>query len=221
MIRAILTDIEGTTSSIDYVKNVMFEYSKNHLRDYLQKHWEEEHVKYIINSLSQKLKNDINLETAYNTFKEMIENDVKDTLLKELQGYIWEEGFKTGELKGHIYEDAYSKLKELKEKGYKIFVYSSGSVKAQKLFFGYSLYGDITHLFDGFFDTTTGPKKEKESYEKIAQITSIKPEEFLFLSDAKDEIKASKEAGMNGLLVSRNKPCEEKDCIRDFNEIKL
>jgi len=221
MIRAILTDIEGTTSSIDYVKNVMFEYSKFRLEDYLKKHWEEEQVKSIISSLSQKLQENISLEKAVYIFKELIEKDVKDTLLKELQGHIWEEGFKSGELKGHIYEDAYLKLKELKEKGYKIFVYSSGSVKAQKLFFGYSLYGDTTYLFDGFFDTTIGFKKESDSYKKISQSSGIKPEEFLFLSDIKEEIKASKEGGMNGLLVSRDKPCEEKDCIRDFNEIKF
>ncbi|GAB6078866.1 acireductone synthase [Hydrogenobaculum acidophilum] len=221
MIKAILTDIEGTTSSIDYVKNTMFEYSKNRLKEYLQKHWEEEHVKNIINQLSQKLGKEIDLETSYQIFIDLIEKDVKDTLLKELQGHIWEDGFKSGELKGHMYEDAYLKLKELKEKGYKIFVYSSGSVKAQKLFFGYSLYGDITYLFDGFFDTTVGPKKEKESYKNISSITGIAPEEFLFLSDVKDEIKASKEASMNAILVSRDKPCEEKECIRDFNEIKL
>ncbi|MFP3254476.1 MAG: acireductone synthase, partial [Hydrogenobaculum sp.] len=122
MIKAILTDIEGTTSSINYVKDVMFEYSKNRLKDYLQKHWKEDHVKNIVKSLSQKLEKDIDLQTAVLVFKDFIEKDIKDTLLKELQGHIWEEGFKSGELKGHIYEDAYIKLKELKEKGYKIFV---------------------------------------------------------------------------------------------------
>ncbi|MGC8677395.1 MAG: acireductone synthase [Hydrogenobaculum sp.] len=221
MIKAILTDIEGTTSSISYVKEVMFEYSKIRLKDYIQKHWEEEHIKDIINALSQKLDKNIDLETAVLVFKDFIEKDIKDTLLKELQGHIWEEGFKSGELKGHIYEDAYLKLKELKEKGYKIFVYSSGSIKAQQLFFGYSVYGDITYLFDGFFDTTVGSKKDKNSYIKIASTTEIEPQAFLFLSDVKDEIKASKEAGMNAILVSRDKPCEEKDCIRDFNDINL
>jgi enolase-phosphatase E1 len=221
MIKAILTDIEGTTSSINYVKEVMFGYSKNRLKDYLQKHWEEEYIKNIIKSLSQKLEKNIDLETAVLVFKDFIEKDVKDTLLKELQGHIWEEGFKSGELKGHIYEDAYIKLKELKEKGYKIFVYSSGSIKAQKLFFGHSVYGDTTKLFDGFFDTTVGPKKDKNSYIRIASATKIEPKAFLFLSDVKEEINASKEADMNAILISRDKPCEEKDCIRDFTEINL
>jgi len=221
MIKAILTDIEGTTSSINYVKEVMFKYSKNRLKDYLQKHWEEEHVKNIVKSLSQKLEKDIDLQTAVLVFKDFIEKDIKDTLLKELQGHIWEEGFKSGELKGHIYEDAYLKLKELKEKGYKIFVYSSGSIKAQKLFFGHSSCGDITYLFDGFFDTTMGSKKDKNSYIKIASTTEIEPKAFLFLSDVKEEINASKEANMNTILVSRDRPCEEKDCIRDFTEIDL
>jgi len=221
MIKAILTDIEGTTSSIDYVKTTMFGYSKKKLRDYLQSHWDQEHVKTIIKNLSKKLEKDVDIDLAVKTFEELIEKDIKDTLLKELQGHIWEEGFKSGELKGHIYEDAYLKLKELKEKGYKIFVYSSGSIKAQKLFFGHSSYGDITYLFDGFFDTTTGSKKDPDSYLKIASTIGLDPKEILFLSDIKEEINASKEAGMNAILVSRDSPCEEKDCIRDFTEINL
>jgi len=221
MIKAILTDIEGTTSSIDYVKTTMFGYSKKKLRDYLQSHWDQEHVKTIIKNLSKKLEKDVDIDLAVKTFEELIEKDIKDTLLKELQGHIWEEGFKNAELKGHIYEDAYLKLKELKEKGYKIFVYSSGSIKAQKLFFGHSSYGDITYLFDGFFDTTTGSKKDPDSYLKIASTIGLDPKEILFLSDIKEEINASKEAGMNAILVSRDSPCEEKDCIRDFTEINL
>jgi acireductone synthase len=221
MIKAILTDIEGTTSSINYVKDVMFEYSKNRLKDYLQKHWEEEHVKNIVKSLSQKLEKDIDLQTAVLVFKDFIEKDIKDTLLKELQGHIWEEGFKSGELKGHIYEDTYIKLKELKEKGYKIFVYSSGSIKAQKLFFGHSSYGDITYLFDGFFDTTVGSKKDPDSYLKIASIIGLDPKEILFLSDIEDEINAAKKAGMKTCLVSRENPCEKEGCIKDFKEINV
>jgi enolase-phosphatase E1 len=221
MIKAILTDIEGTTSSINYVKDVMFEYSKNRLKDYLQKHWEEDHVKNIVKSLSQKLEKDIDLQTAVLVFKDFIEKDIKDTLLKELQGHIWEEGFKSGELKGHIYEDAYIKLKELKEKGYKIFVYSSGSIKAQKLFFGHSSYGDITYLFDGFFDTTVGSKKDPDSYLKIASTIGLDPKEILFLSDIEDEINAAKKAGMKTCLVSRENPCEKEGCIKDFKEINI
>lgn len=221
MIKAILTDIEGTTSSISYVKDVMFEYSKNRLKDYLQKHWEEDHVKNIVKSLSQKLEKDIDLQTAVLVFKDFIEKDIKDTLLKELQGHIWEEGFKSGELKGHIYEDAYIKLKELKEKGYKIFVYSSGSIKAQKLFFGHSSYGDITYLFDGFFDTTVGSKKDPDSYLKIASIIGLDPKEILFLSDIEDEINAAKKADMKTCLVSRENSCEKEGCIKDFKEINI
>ena len=221
MIKAILTDIEGTTSSIDYVKTTMFGYSKKKLRDYLQSHWDQEHVKTIIKNLSKKLEKDVDIDLAVKTFEDFIEKDIKDTLLKELQGHIWEEGFKSGELKGHIYEDAYLKLKELKEKGYKIFVYSSGSIKAQKLFFGHSSYGDITYLFDGFFDTTVGSKKDSESYLKIASTIGLDPKEILFLSDIKEEINASKEAGMNAILVSRDSPCEKEGCIKDFKEINI
>ena len=221
MIKVILTDIEGTTSSIDYVKTTMFDYSKKKLRDYLQSHWDQEHVKTIIKNLSKKLEKDVDIDLAVKTFEELIEKDIKDTSLKELQGHIWEEGFKNAELKGHIYEDAYLKLKELKEKGYKIFVYSSGSIKAQKLFFGHSSYGDITYLFDGFFDTTMGSKKDPDSYLKIASIIGLDPKEILFLSDIEDEINAAKKAGMKTCLVSRENPCEKEGCIKDFKEINV
>ncbi|RME11582.1 MAG: acireductone synthase, partial [Aquificota bacterium] len=163
MIKAIITDIEGTTSSLHYVREVMFPYSKKKLRDFLGAHWEEGHMKDIIKKLEERLGQRVDLELAVKTFEDWIDRDLKEPLLKELQGHIWEEGFLSGELKGHIYEDAYKRLKEWKEKGYRLYVYSSGSVKAQKLFFGNTEYGDITYLFDGFFDTSVGGKKERES----------------------------------------------------------
>ncbi len=223
MIRAIITDIEGTTSSISYVKEVMFPYSKIRLRSFLEAYWQEDKVKELIRGLEEKLQRSIDLDTAVKTFEEWIDKDLKEPLLKELQGHIWEEGFKSGELKGHIYEDAYKKLKEWKEQGYRLYVYSSGSVKAQKLFFGNTDYGDLTYLFDGFFDTSVGGKKEKESYLKIAELIGLKPEECLFLSDAEEELDCARSAGMRTIRVVRDtgKTDSKHPIVENFYQITL
>jgi len=223
MIRAIITDIEGTTSSISYVKEVMFPYSKRRLRSFLEAYWQEDKVKELIRGLEEKLQRSVDLDTAVKTFEEWIDKDLKEPLLKELQGHIWEEGFKSGELKGHIYEDAYKKLKEWKEQGYRLYVYSSGSVKAQKLFFGNTDYGDLTYLFDGFFDTSVGIKKEKESYLKIAGLIGLKPEECLFLSDLEEELDCARSAGMRTVRVVRDteKTDSKHPTVESFYQITL
>jgi len=223
MIRAIITDIEGTTSSISYVKEVMFPYSKRRLRSFLEAHWQEDKVKELIRGLEEKLQRSVDLDTAVKTFEEWIDKDLKEPLLKELQGHIWEEGFTSGELKGHIYEDAYKKLKEWKEQGYRLYVYSSGSVKAQKLFFGNTDYGDLTYLFDDFFDTSVGGKKEKESYLKIAELIGLKPEECLFLSDAEEELDCARSAGMRTVRVVRDtgKTDSKHPIVENFYQITL
>ncbi len=223
MIRAIITDIEGTTSSISYVKEVMFPYSKIRLRSFLEAYWQEDKVKELIRGLEEKLQRSIDLDTAVKTFEEWIDKDLKEPLLKELQGHIWEEGFTSGELKGHIYEDAYKKLKEWKEQGYRLYVYSSGSVKAQKLFFGNTDYGDLTYLFDGFFDTSVGGKKEKESYLKIAELIGLKPEECLFLSDLEEELDCARSAGMRTVRVVRDtgKTDSKHPIVESFYQITL
>ena len=198
MIRIVLTDIEGTTSSLSFVKDVLFPYSKKKLADFLSGHGEDPQVKAILEEVRKIEEGD-----PVKVLTRWIEEDRKITPLKELQGLIWEEGYKSGELKGHIYEDAYEKLKEWKERGLKIYVYSSGSVKAQKLLFSHTQLGDITHLFSGYFDTKIGNKKDPDSYRKISGKLGVAPEEVLFLSDNPDEIKAAAEAGMKVIRVAR------------------
>ncbi|RUM49231.1 MAG: acireductone synthase, partial [Hydrogenothermus sp.] len=132
--------------------------------------------------------------------------------LKDIQGLIWKEGFETGELKAPLYEDAYIKLKEWKEK-YPIYVYSSGSIQAQKLFFSHTNYGNILDWFSGHFDTKIGNKKESESYKKIAKEIGLNPEEILFLSDNPDEITASASAGMRAIRIVRP---DDAEYIEDF-----
>ncbi|RMH80626.1 MAG: acireductone synthase [Acidobacteria bacterium] len=222
MIRTILTDIEGTTSSLSYVKEVMFPYSRKRLRGFLQEHWEEERVKSIVERLSERLGRKVDLELATKTFEEWIDKDLKEGLLKELQGHIWEEGFLSGELKGHVYEDAYVKLKEWKEKGYRLYVYSSGSVKAQRLFFGHTDYGDITPLFDGLFDTSIGSKRSPESYRRIAETIGVPPQEILFLSDLEEELDSAKSICIEVVRVCREDHCNSRHrVISSFYELDL
>ncbi len=208
MVKAILTDIEGTTSSISFVKDVLFPYSKKKLKEFIQKHKQNPQVQKILNEVQEFHPGD-----PAETLLRWIEEDRKITPLKELQGLIWEEGYRSGELKGHIYEDAYRKLKEWHEKGTPVYLYSSGSVKAQKLLFGHTAYGDINYLFSGYFDTKIGNKKERDSYLKIAEQIDIPAEHILFLSDNPDEIIAAGRAGMQLVRFARE---GENEFIDDF-----
>ncbi len=224
LVKAILTDIEGTTSSLSFVKDVLFPYSKEKLPEFVRRFRENPQVDRILDEVKKIEGKDISEEEVVQTLLRWIDEDRKITPLKELQGLIWEEGYKSGELKGHIYEDAYSKLREWHEKEIPIYVYSSGSVKAQKLLFSHTNYGDITYLFSGYFDTKIGNKKESESYRKIAKEIGLKPEEILFLSDNPDEIIAAAKAGMQVIRFARegeNDPIENFPYkqVRSFDEV--
>ena len=223
MVKAVLLDIEGTIAPLSFVKEVMFPYSKERLRDYLQSNWSKPEIRKIVEDAAREAGRDLNLEDAVKLFSEWIDRDMKITPLKELQGYIWEEGFKSGELKAPLYRDAYEKIKEWNERGIPVYIYSSGSVKAQKLFFSHSQYGNILKLFSGFFDTKMGSKKEEQSYLKISKEIGLKPEEILFISDNPEELKAAKCAGFKVLQAVREgvKPSEEFEKIYSFEELKL
>ncbi|WP_457640549.1 acireductone synthase [Persephonella sp.] len=203
MIKAVLVDIEGTTSPISFVKDVLFPYSKDMMEKFIEKNRENSEIRKIIEEVKNIEGKDLSDKEVAQILIRWIEEDKKITPLKEIQGYIWEEGFKNGEIKAPVYEDAYRKLKKWKEKGLPIYIYSSGSVKAQKLFFSHTEYGNILDLFSGHFDTKIGNKKEVSSYRKIAEKIGLKPEEILFLSDNPDEIKAAADAGMRVVRLSR------------------
>jgi enolase-phosphatase E1 len=125
-----------------------------------------------------------------------IAEDRKATPLKALQGMVWEQGYQAGQLKGHVYPDAVEALQRWHRQGYQLFVYSSGSIQAQRLIFGCSEAGDLSPLFSGYFDTTSGPKREAQSYRRITREMGYQPEQILFLSDIVQELDAAREAGM-------------------------
>lgn len=218
MIKAIVTDIEGTTSSISFVHDVLFPYAAERLAEYVRDH--EPELSGILGQV-RDMEGDpgLSTEALIQVMLGWIREDKKATPLKALQGLIWEAGYKDGAFRGHIYDDAAEALRVWHGKGIRLYVYSSGSVPAQKLLFGHSERGDLTPLFSGYFDTTTGPKLEALSYRKIAGNIGFAASDILFLSDHPGEIDAAREAGLQAILVDREggKPAS----VPDFNAIQL
>ena len=212
MIQAILADIEGTTSSLSFVKDELFPYARTHLPEFVRQHQNEAAIKPLIADTCREAGIETDTEKAIIQLIDWLDQDKKITPLKTLQGLIWQAGYERGDLKGHLYQDVAERLKAWKEQGIKLYVYSSGSVLAQKLLFGHTEFGDLTPLFSGFFDTTIGGKKEPGSYLKISQQTGFPPHAILFLSDIKEELDAAKSQGYQTIwLVRGSVPQNSKD----------
>jgi enolase-phosphatase E1 len=190
--KAILLDIEGTTSSISFVADELFPYARKHLAEYVATHPEE------VAPIIAEVPGD-----KVATLIQWIDEDRKATPLKTLQGLIWAQGYADGELSGHVYSDTPEAMRRWTKRGIDVCIYSSGSIAAQKLIFGNSVAGDLTPLLSGYFDTTTGPKREADSYTKIAAALELPPEEILFITDIQAEADAAKQAGVGALLIDR------------------
>jgi enolase-phosphatase E1 len=218
--RGILLDIEGTTSSVSFVYDVMFPYVRKHLTFEVFANWMEPEYIEAFHAIardvghesldawlkSQGLTREKPLRAADVVCKgvtRLMDADAKATGLKQLQGLIWQSGFESGELNAHVYDDVPPALAAWNAAGKDVRIYSSGSVQAQKLFFGHTIAGNLLPHFRGHYDTTTGPKKEAESYRKIAADYGLPPEEILFLSDVVAELDAAREAGSKTALVVR------------------
>jgi len=222
---AIVTDIEGTTTSIDFVHSILFPYSMNALLPFLETNWHKPEVKRIVEEVStvEGIK-DSTPQAICEILISWIEADKKITPLKALQGLIWEDGYKKGLLQGHLYEDAARGLRRWHEAGIKLYVYSSGSVHAQKLLFGSSQYGDLTTLFSGYFDTTVGGKRESSSYEAISANIPFPPDSILFLSDIAEELNAAHLAGFKTIQLARDStavPSTPFQVVKSFDEIDV
>lgn len=201
-VSAVLVDIEGTTSSIAFVHDVLFPYAREHLADYVRANADQ--LTAILDDVrAEAATPSLDLEGVIATLLRWIEEDRKATPLKTLQGMIWRKGYEAGMIKGHIYSDAVASLQNWRNAGLQLYVYSSGSVEAQKLIFGHSEYGDITPWFSGFFDTTTGAKQDAGSYINIAVATGLMPRSILFLSDHPSETAAARRAGMQTVRLAR------------------
>lgn len=223
MIRAVVTDIEGTTSSLSFVKDVLFPYARSHLPAFVRAHAQEATVRGLLKDTAELAGRALSDEDAVEQLLAWIDADRKATPLKSLQGLIWEAGYRNGDFQGHIYEDAVRKLREWAGQGLKLYVYSSGSVHAQKLLFGHTPHGDLTPLFKGYFDTHIGAKQEPASYIRIAGEAGLPPGEMLFLSDIGAELDAARAAGMRTCQLLRDGavPAPEHQHAADFDAVVL
>jgi enolase-phosphatase E1 len=203
MIQAILTDIEGTTSSLSFVKDVLFPYARSHLAAYVARHAHEPAVAQLLADARAVIGGNSGDNEVIAKMLRWIDEDRKITPLKALQGLIWEDGYRQGHFQGHVYEDVVRHLRAWQARGLRLYVYSSGSVLAQKLLFGHTAYGDLTPLFTGFFDTTIGGKREAASYRTIAATVALPAESIVFLSDVKEELDAARAAGMQTRCLVR------------------
>lgn len=207
--RLALLDIEGTVSPLAFVRDVMFPFAAARYQSFFAGRFNDPDMRPALN----ELRKDARLEdpplllekpddaTAY--CLELTRQDRKATGLKAVQGLIWDEGFSSGRLKPPLFSDVKPSLAKWRGLGLRMAIYSSGSEHAQRQFFGHTDAGDLRSWFEGYFDTTVGPKKEAESYKKIAGLTGISPAGICFFSDVVGELEAAKSAGFQTVLVDR------------------
>ena len=232
--RSILLDIEGTTTPIAFVHDVLFNYARAHLREFLAANLEAEEVRADIALLREEHAADIKEgrnpppltgEFEVAAYVEwLIALDRKSTGLKSLQGKIWQQGYREGSLKSQVFADVAPALERWHSRGFSINIFSSGSVLAQQLLFAHTEAGDLTPFIDNYFDTNIGRKTEAESYRRIAEALGLSAGEILFISDVIAELDAANEAQMKTLLSIRpgNVPqqgIERYPCIRTFDSI--
>ncbi|ODN02706.1 Enolase-phosphatase E1 [Orchesella cincta] len=235
--KVILLDIEGTTTSISFVKDVLFPFARKELETFLSKNWDDPSVQSTIDIIQKQseddtkqglleseipsgLNKDVVLPELLKNLYWQMDNDRKTTGLKALQGKIWKSGFEEGLLKGQVYEDVPPAFQRWKESGKDIYIYSSGSVEAQILLFKYSEVGDLTKHLSGYFDTTTGPKIEASSYKIISEKIGVPPNTIMFCTDVSKEAYAAKEAGLQVVVSIRpgNAPLTEQE-LTDFPNV--
>jgi enolase-phosphatase E1 len=237
-VRAILLDIEGTTTPVDFVYRTLFPYAHRKLEDFLRRHRENSAVREDLEWLRKQYRADeaqgldlppwrgdtpeqfLASATAYGRW--LIDRDSKVFALKSLQGKLWEEGYRSGELHGEVYPDVAPAFARWLQQGKTIAIYSSGSILAQKLLFS-TTAGDLTRIIGAYFDTGTGAKADAESYRKIMASLAVPAGEILFISDVSRELDAARQAGMATLLCVRPGAPESKGSahpvIHTFDEL--
>lgn len=232
---AILLDIEGTTSSVSFVYDVMFPQVRRELTNFLEQQWDHVDVQLACDQIAKDAGHGgveawcgpNAMDQRENVEAEVIrlmDSDVKATGLKQLQGLIWRHGFESGEMQAHVYPDVPARMRAWRETGLDLRIYSSGSIQAQHLFFGHTEVGDLLSMFTGHYDTTIGSKKENTSYEKIAADWGISASEILFVSDVLAELDAAKSASFQTALCVRPGNTEVSEphhhpVIHSFDEI--
>lgn len=223
----ILMDIEGTTTSIDFVHKTLFPYAAAHIGRFVRQHAQEDLVAQALESVKQTVLEEQgflpDLDVCIDTLLAWIAEDRKHTALKAIQGYLWKDGYLSGQYKGHLYPDVIPVWKKWQEEGFDMGIYSSGSVAAQKLLFGYSEAGDVTNYLSAHFDTKVGHKREPASYEKIAAQLELDPALIYFLSDVGAELDAAKAVGYRTTQLVRpgTAPVENHPTVKTFYDIEV
>lgn len=222
-IKAVLTDIEGTTTSISFVHDVLFPYSAERIEAFVRSHAQEPGVASLLDDVRSEVgRSEMSLGEVIAQLEAWIAQDKKVMPLKAIQGLMWENGYRHGDFTGHVYEDAVRQLKAWHRAGIRLYVYSSGSVHAQKLLFGHSDAGDLTPLFDGHFDTRVGGKREADSYRAILEEIGLAGEAVLFLSDVVEELDAAADAGLQTCGLARDGELPEEGghpWVADFDAV--
>lgn len=221
MIKLYLFDIEGTTTDINFVHKVLFPYSYERMEEYVLAHQNDD---VIINALEnvrqtvmQEENKSLDLHGIIDQLKKWIKEDRKHSALKEIQGLIWDKGYANNHFKGHVYSDVPPFFQRIVSNEYKIGIYSSGPVHAQKLIFSYSEHGDLTPYISFYFDTKVGGKRESTSYKNICDLTHLAAYQIHFFSDISEELSAAQECGMRVTQVSRDGiKSSHYECITDF-----
>ena len=239
-VKALLLDIEGTTTPIAFVSDVLFPYVRNHLRSHLERHAANAGYASLFDRLRDEhhscrdrgeeppdwadAPNQARMAPAIAFVEWLMDRDRKSTPLKELQGLIWEDGYQGGSLVGQVFADVPPALRRWHDQRLQVCIYSSGSVRAQQLLFRHSSAGDLTAFLDAFFDTTSGAKIDADSYRRIGRGLDLSPDAMMFLSDVPRELDAARRAGMHVGLVIRpgNVPVQHGHDLRalhSFDEI--
>ncbi len=222
---AIVLDIEGTTTDIAFVKNTLFPYAEARLEEFMAAFAPTAEGQAILAQVCDEVGDPtLSQSGCIAQLLAWAKADKKVTPLKAVQGLIWDEGYRTQAYTSHLYADAAEHIQAWHRHRVPLYIYSSGSIAAQKLLFAHTVAGDLTPCFQGYFDTTTGPKVAATSYQSIAATLAIPPEQLLFLSDNPDEVVAASQAGWQVCAVQRPGTSDFEPGLRvvsDFGELPL
>lgn len=225
--RAVLLDIEGTTTPIDFVYQTLFPFARNRFASFVLQRAGDQDVQKDLRLLHEEHGKDVTagsdppnyeqpfaLEPALAYLDWLMDRDRKSTPLKSLQGKIWEEGFRSGEIRSQVFPDVPEAFKRWRSQSRRIAIYSSGSALAQRLLFAHTIMGDLTGFIESYFDTMVGAKRETESYRRIAESLALAPEEMVFISDVDAELSAAHETGIQTVLSVR--PGNSQQTLQDY-----
>lgn len=221
MISNLLLDIEGTTCPVSFVGDILFPYAAAQLQPYIEQHHNEVDIQHILQRAMEEYNQDESWppgdgkktllsdpsedrESIASYLLHLINIDKKSTALKDLQGRIWKQGYSDGDIKSTLFSETATCLNDWTSMGLTLAVYSSGSIEAQQLLYQHTPSGDLRSMFSHWFDTHTGPKKEKNSYTLICEKMTVAPDKVLFISDSGDECDAAQQAGLRTLFSRRN-----------------